>query len=97
MATLFDTLSADGDSVKTITVGGDKDVTFFASGPFSSGTLVLEFRALIDNTDTHTDWETVTGTSLTAAGQVDVALKGPCEIRSSLSGSTTPTVVSGIL
>lgn len=65
--------------------------TFAAWGTFGGGTCTLQLSP-----DDGTTWIDVPGASLAANGAVNFSL-GPCRLRASLAGATTPNLSAKLL
>lgn len=81
--------SADGAGSPFAWVGGEG--SFVSYGTFGGGTNILEFSP-----DSGTTWIACPGVTLNANGVVNFKI-GPCDIRSNLSGATTPNLNTEIL
>jgi len=94
--TLSSGTTADGQTTVKTWPGGDG--SFVSWGTWGSGTNKLQFAAEAGTTIATTSftWIDVPGVSLTANGIVNFRV-GPTSIRSSLSGSTSPSIQTVIL
>ena len=83
-----ETLTADGSTAE-IQFQGEGTVN--AAGSFGGGTLTIEASF-----DGGTTWVAQTDGTFTADGTLNIKI-GPCYVRTTLSGSTTPSVVVSIV
>ena len=83
-----ETLTADGSSATTQFQG---EGTVSAAGTFGGGTLTIEASF-----DGGTTWVAQTDGTFTADGTLNIKI-GPCYLRTTLAGSTTPSVVVSIV
>ena len=83
-----ETLSSDGSTASTPFQG---EGTISAAGTFGGGTLTIEASF-----DGGTTWVAQTDGTFTAAGTLNIKI-GPCHLRTTLAGATTPSVVVSIV
>tara|TARA_B100000749_G_scaffold280793_1_gene278834 strand:+ start:14638 stop:14937 length:300 start_codon:yes stop_codon:yes gene_type:complete len=81
MAAFTETLTADGSTAVTAFQG---EGTIFIDGNFGGGILTIEAQSSFS-----TNWIAQTDGAITADSVVDIKI-GPCNIRFTLAGSTTP-------
>lgn len=89
----FATLSADGQTAAVAWLGGRG--VFSAQGSFGSGTIKLQCSHDDGTTWIDVDRSGDTFVTFTANGQGGFELP-KCSLRASLSGSTAPSIVSGV-